>query len=176
MMLMSVYIRNDLIFFHNHKLDTKRLIKLFAPSQALFNHSEINGGLFGLKSQEFLMNGRDLLWKVQILLWMVEIYYDRLRLRLHMNGWDFHDSRSKFSWWQVETFMMTGREFRKNRWRFSWWQMEILFWTVENFIHDRSKILWWQVEILLWTAENFVMAGLDFYNERLRFYYERLKL
>ena len=61
MMLMSVYIRNDLIFFHNHKLDTKRLIKLFAPSQALFNHSEINGGLFGLKSQEFLMNGRDLL-------------------------------------------------------------------------------------------------------------------
>ena len=176
---MPAYIRklwNNLISFHNHKLDTKRLIKLFASSRALFNHSEINGRPFGLKSQEFLMNSRDLLWKVQILLWMVEIYYDRLRLRPYMNGWDCHDSRSKFSWWQVEIFMMTSREFRKDRWRFSWWQMEILFWTVENFIRDRSKTSWWQVEILLWTAENFVMAGLDFYNERLRFYYERLRL
>ena len=70
-------------FFHNHKLDTKRLIKLFASSQAFLDHSEINGVPFGLKSRDFLINGRDLLWKVQKLLWMVEIYYDRLMLRLY---------------------------------------------------------------------------------------------
>ena len=70
-------------FFHNHKLDTRRLIKLFASSQAFLDHSEINGMPFGLKSRDFLINGRDLLWKVQKLLWMVEIYYDRLMLRLY---------------------------------------------------------------------------------------------
>ena len=152
MMLMSVYIRNDLIFFHNHKLDTKRLIKLFAPSQALFNHSEINGWLFGLKSQEFLMNGRDLLWKVQILLWMVEIYYDRLRLRLHMNGWDFHDSRSKFSWWQVENFARTGGDFHDGRWRFCFERLRTSYTIGQKFYGDRSRfyyeqlrISWWQV-------------------------------
>ena len=53
-----------------------------------------------------------------------------------MNGQDFYDGRSRFyyersrfSWWQVEIFMVTGRVFVNEELRLSWWEVEILLWT-----------------------------------------------
>ena len=79
--------------------------------------------------------------KVEILLWTVDIYWGRLR---------FYYERLRFSWKQIEIFMMT--------------KVEIFMMTLSNsdFYDDRSSFSWWQVEI-------FMIAGQDFYDNRLRF-------
>ena len=32
-----------------------------------------------------------------------------------MNGWDFHDHRSRFSWWTVEIFMINSHSFHEDK-------------------------------------------------------------
>ena len=51
-----------------------------------------------------------------------------------MNGWGFLGARLRFSWCQVEIFIMPGRDFIMNGW------------DLHNY---RSRFCWWQVEILL---------------------------
>ena len=62
--------------------------------------------------------------RLRFSLWQVEIFVMKVWDFL-MNGRDFRDDRSRFSWWKVGIFMMTGRDFHDDRSRFSWWQMEI---------------------------------------------------
>ena len=113
-------------------------------------------------------------------LWKVKIYYGRSRFcyeqcRFYyewsryvitgqyfvMNSRDFDSDilrfyykRSRFSWWQVEIFVMTGwdffmigHDFYDDRLRFSCLQVKILIMNRWDFRHDRSKSSWWfQVE------------------------------
>ena len=76
------------------------------------------------------------------------------------NGWDFHDDRLRFLWWQikillwtVEIFVIVGRDFPMNG---------------RNFHYGESRFSWLQVEILLWTVEIFMMTGQDLYDDRPR--------
>lgn len=106
---------------------------------------------FMVTSRDFIINS-----------WLFNIFI--MKDRFTMNGWGFHNGRSRFSWWLVEIllwmvemveiwFMTRGRnfhEFHVGRWRFSWRQVEILLWTVQNFlmtgrgIHDdRLRFSWW---------------------------------
>ena len=62
------------------------------------------------KSQDFIMHGPDILWKVEILIWTVE--------NSILNGWDFADDRSRISRWK-------GQDFDDDRSRFRWWQVKI---------------------------------------------------
>ena len=84
-------------------------------------------------------------------------------------GRDFHDAGSRFSWWQVEIFMMTGRDFHDARSRFSWWQVEIFMMTGRDFHNDRSRFSWCQVKI-------FMMTGRDFHDDRSRFSWLQVKI
>ena len=55
--------------------------------------------------------------RLRFSLWQVEIFVMKVWDFL-MNGRDFRDDRSRFSWWKVGIFMMTGRDFHDDRWRF----------------------------------------------------------
>ena len=129
----------------------------------------------------------NILWKVEILLWTIQIYYESSGFSFEkssciMNyqdfimkkGQDFHDDRSRFSWWQVELFMMAGRDFydmsRFLSWQleifmmvpgqdFSWRQLDIFMMTGKDFYDSRLRFSCWQVDI-------FMMAGRNFYNEK----------
>ena len=97
-----------------------------------------------------------------------------------MTDRDFHDDRSRFSWWQVEIFIMTSRHFNDDRSRFSWWQVKIFMLTDWDFRDDRSRFPWWQVTIFMMTGDTLLsiveismMRGRDFHDDRSRFYYER---
>ena len=75
------------------------------------------------KSRGFIMNGPDILWKVEILLLTVHICYERSR---------FYHERSRYIM-KGSNFIMKDRDILQ--------QVEILLWTVKIFIK--------QVEILL---------------------------
>ena len=69
------------------------------------------------KSRDFIMNGRDMLWKNDI-------------LRYITKGWDIITigrdilRKVKILIWMVEIFMVTGQDFHDDsyeRLRFSWW-------------------------------------------------------
>ena len=90
------------------------------------------------KTQDFTMNGRHVLWKTEILLYTVEICYERSRL---------YDDRSRYVIAGPD-FVMKRSRFHDGRSKFycEWWMF-----------------LWWQLlEILLWTLEIFMMAARDF--------------
>ena len=85
----------------------------------------------------------------------------KLRFIFMIAGQDFHDNRSRFSWWQVEIFMMTCRDFHDNRSRFLWWRVEIFIMKGQEFnmngrdFHvDRSRFLWWQAEIFFFNWDS----------------------
>ena len=101
-----------------------------------------------------------------------------------MNGRDFHDERSRFSWWMVEIFKVNGRDFHGKWSRFSWWMVEMFIVNGWDFLGECSRFSWWMVKIFMvngrdfhgerlrflwWTVEIFMMNGKVFYHERSRF-------
>ena len=63
----------------------------------------------------------------------------------NINGRNFNDDRSRFLWRQVENlwqllviFMMSSRDFFVSP-RFSWWQVEVFMMTGRDFHGDRSS-------------------------------------
>ena len=109
----------------------------------LFIYAEINGAPF---------------WsKVDILLRMVQIYYEKLR---------FYYDRSRYII-KSQSFTMIGQDIL---WQveISSWRMKILLWTVEISVltgwdlHDgRSRFSRWQLEIFMITGQDFVINGHD---------------
>lgn len=78
-----------------------------------------------------------------------------------MTGGDFSDDWSKFyyehlrfSWWQVDIFLMKGRDVYDDR---------LIFHDDRSrFYYERSRFLWWRVTI-------FMISGQYFYDEWSRF-------
>ena len=110
-----------------------------------------------------------------------------------MIGRDFNDNRSRFSWWQVDIFMIKSQEFIMNvrdflktvddrlrfyyecwdfldgRSVFSCWQVRIFMMIGLDFNDSRSKFSWWQ-------AENFMITGRDFHDDKSRFFWWQLEI
>ena len=88
---------------------------------------EISWILLAMIVWHFPINGGDILWKAEVLIWRIEIHYDK-----SSQGWDFNDGSSDFilwtveiSWWRVKIFMMNGQEFLDDRSSFTRWTVEI---------------------------------------------------
>ena len=105
--------------------------------------------------------------KVEILLWTVQIYYQRLIFyhgqskyimkrywEFIMNGWDF-----MMTDWNllrmVGIFVITGWDFPDDRSRFQWWQVEIFMMADQGFHNDKSRFSWQQVEVFMMAGRNF---------------------
>ena len=76
--------------------------------------------------KNFMVTGRDFIMNS----WLFNIFI--MKDRFTMNGWGFHNGRSRFSWWLVEIllwmvemveiwFMTRGRNFHHDRLRISCW-------------------------------------------------------
>ena len=73
-----------------------------------------------------------------------------------LNGRDFHDERSRFSWWTVERSI------------FSCWTIEIFMFNSQDFLDERSKFSCWTVEIFMLNSWDFYHERRDFHNDRSR--------
>ena len=103
-----------------------------------------------------------------------------------VTGRYFNDNRSRFSWWQVDIFMIKSREFIMNvrdflmivddrlrfyyEWLgFSWCQVSIFMMIGLDFNDNRSKFSWWQGEI-------FMITGRDFHDGKSRFLWWQVEI
>ena len=92
--------------------------------------------------------------QIGILLWMTEIFMITGQDFI-MNGWDFHDVRSRILLWMTEIFMMIGQDFHNNRLRSSWWQVEIF--SIAIVIKVPWFWLWWllamSLVVIIWKSD-----------------------
>ena len=96
-----------------------------------------------------------------------------------LNGRDFHDERSRFSWWTVEIIMMNRWDFHVERSRFPCWTVERLIfscWTIEIFMFNSRDFLDERSKFSCWTVEIFMLNSWDFYHERRDFHNDRSRI
>ena len=84
--------------------------------------------------------------------------------------------------------MMTGWDFIMNAWDFYDLQFKIILWTIEiftvagldfhfqDFYDDRPRFYYERLRFLWWKVENFIVTSEDFYYDRSRFSWWQLDI
>ena len=115
-----------LIFFSNDipnwSLFSSFLVIVFVSIE---RHFDQKLSIFYTSGRYFITNDRDLHVTVEIFM---------------LNGRDFHDERSRFSWWMVQIFILNGQNFHHERSRFSCWKVKIFIMTDPGLFIASAKI------------------------------------